>query len=296
MNLPRVSRNCHGGHRGLHADASQAVPPSSAGSTRNGSPSPTTTPTTAIAWRDAGYRSVYCAEAELYHHEGLSRGFTDDPRELAAFREVHGHRVDPYFSPHFDPEIETFETKPTVVPIGSAFPADPAAGGDPQPELGRRPADRIRAGEAAARRRERSARRSSARARARSAGPTSRRASRSGWSPTWRDCAARIAPGSSIGRRPPAWPGRSRDGGYEVVHANTLQTFWAVEAARVAGVPSVWSVHESEPWQTCYQRPAERDRRRLGPRLPVLPVSRRLLRTELAPRSGATSTRPGTSS
>src|SRR5205085_9913750 len=28
---------------------------------------------------------------------------------------------------------------------------------------------------------------------------------------------------------------------YEVVHANTLQTFWAVDAARVAGTPSVWS-------------------------------------------------------
>ena len=68
---------------------------------------------------DAGYRCVYCAEAELIHHEGLSRGSSGDPRELAAYREVHGHRLDPYFSPHFDPEIETFETKPTVVPLGS---------------------------------------------------------------------------------------------------------------------------------------------------------------------------------
>ena len=42
------------------------------------------------------------------------------------------------------------------------------------------------------------------------------------------------------------------DRGYEVVHANTLRTFWAVEAARVAGVPSVWSVHESERWQTIF--------------------------------------------
>ncbi len=30
---------------------------------------------------DAGYRSVYCAEAELLHHEGSSRGFIDNPRE-----------------------------------------------------------------------------------------------------------------------------------------------------------------------------------------------------------------------
>jgi glycosyltransferase involved in cell wall biosynthesis len=42
------------------------------------------------------------------------------------------------------------------------------------------------------------------------------------------------------------------DGTYEVVHANTLQSFWAIEAARLAKVPSVWSVHESEPWQTYF--------------------------------------------
>jgi GT2 family glycosyltransferase len=69
---------------------------------------------------DAGYRCVYCAEAELSHHEGASRGFGDDPREVAAYRAVHGHRVDPYFNPHLDTEIETWQTKPTVVPIGPA--------------------------------------------------------------------------------------------------------------------------------------------------------------------------------
>ena len=58
---------------------------------------------------DAGFRSVYCAEAVLHHHEGLSRGRTDDPRDLAVFRAAHGRRVDPYFSPHLDPELEIFE-------------------------------------------------------------------------------------------------------------------------------------------------------------------------------------------
>src|SRR5262249_10573503 len=67
---------------------------------------------------DAGYRCVYCAEAELVHHEGASRGFCDDPREVAAYRAVHGQRVDPDFNPHLDTGIETWQTKPTVVPIG----------------------------------------------------------------------------------------------------------------------------------------------------------------------------------
>jgi glycosyltransferase involved in cell wall biosynthesis len=36
------------------------------------------------------------------------------------------------------------------------------------------------------------------------------------------------------------------------VHANTLQTFWAVDAASAAGLPGIWNVRESEPWQTYF--------------------------------------------
>jgi glycosyltransferase involved in cell wall biosynthesis len=35
---------------------------------------------------ERGLRSVYCADAELFHHEGHSRGFFDRPQEVAAFR------------------------------------------------------------------------------------------------------------------------------------------------------------------------------------------------------------------
>ena len=37
-----------------------------------------------------------------------------------------------------------------------------------------------------------------------------------------------------------------------VVHANTLQTFWAVDAAASAGLPAIWNVRESESWQTYF--------------------------------------------
>ena len=201
---------------------------------------------------DAGYRCVYCAEAELYHHEGLSRGQGDDPRELAAFRERHGHRIDPYFSPHHDPDDETYQTKPTVVPIGPDSRPIPLLAvthnlnweGAPRVEFelvtrlhasGAIRAEVLSPGE----------------------GPLGRLYEQAG-------IPIRVEPElSALARR-----GSNRDlyqdatarlarqigeGGYEVVHANTLQTFWAVEAARRAGVPSVWSVHESEPWRECYK-------------------------------------------
>jgi GT2 family glycosyltransferase/glycosyltransferase involved in cell wall biosynthesis len=200
---------------------------------------------------DAGYRCVYCAEAELFHHEGLSRGHTDDPREVAAYREVHGHRIDPYFNPHLDPELETFQTKPTVVPLGAPAGRIPllavshglnwegaprfqlelltrlkAAGAIDPIVLSPYDGPIRQAFEQAG---------IAVRVEPSLAGPTGLVASPR----LYRDSLARVARLIQAGE-------------YEVVHANTLQTFWAVEAARAAGIPSVWSVHESEPWKSYF--------------------------------------------
>ena len=43
-----------------------------------------------------------------------------------------------------------------------------------------------------------------------------------------------------------------RDLGAEVVLANTLQCFWAVKAAKLEGIPSIWAQHESEPWEAYF--------------------------------------------
>ena len=38
----------------------------------------------------------------------------------------------------------------------------------------------------------------------------------------------------------------------EVVYGNTLQSFYAIDAARQAGLPSVWNPRESEPWRSYF--------------------------------------------
>jgi glycosyltransferase involved in cell wall biosynthesis len=43
-----------------------------------------------------------------------------------------------------------------------------------------------------------------------------------------------------------------KESGAEVVFANTLQTFYAIAAAKIAGIPSIWNVRESEPWETYF--------------------------------------------
>ena len=66
---------------------------------------------------DAGYRIVYCGEAELYHHQGYTRGSgSTSPLERAELTRRHGGRVDPYYSPHLSLDGQQFAIKPTVVP------------------------------------------------------------------------------------------------------------------------------------------------------------------------------------
>ena len=40
----------------------------------------------------------------------------------------------------------------------------------------------------------------------------------------------------------------------DAIYANTLENFFVVDAARQIGIPAVWNVHESEPWQTYFNR------------------------------------------
>ena len=197
---------------------------------------------------DSGLRCVYCAEAELYHHEGASRGSNDNPREVANYREIHGHRKDPYFNGHLDPNSVLFEVRPNVVPTKTRPQHIPLLAvshnlnweGAPRFEfalLSRlkkagwidpvvlSPCD----------------------------GPLRREYQRAGIrievDPEFSAC---LTDPDRYEASVLRITERILRGGFDVVHANTLETFWAIDAARCAAVPSVWSLHESEPWHSYY--------------------------------------------
>jgi len=64
---------------------------------------------------ERGYRCVYCPDAELLHKEGTSRGFTDNPQEMAAFRRKYAGKNDSFYSPHLSLEDEYFHIQPRRV-------------------------------------------------------------------------------------------------------------------------------------------------------------------------------------
>jgi glycosyltransferase involved in cell wall biosynthesis len=197
--------------------------------------------------RDAGHRVVYCPTAELIHHEGYSRGFADNPVEPATFRKRYGGFKDPFYSPHLSLEHERFaidagtlapESLPPIRALLCAFNLNWE--GAPYSQF-----------------------------------ETTVRLKEQGiidpivYSPS--DGALREAYEAQgipveVFTHPLAgvhgaedydsaiagFAERIRDWRVEVVYGNTRQTFYAIDAARRLGLPSIWNPRESEDWQTYF--------------------------------------------
>jgi O-antigen biosynthesis protein len=195
----------------------------------------------------AGYRVVYCPQAELVHHEGASRGFRDNPREPAGFLQKYSDRVDPYYNPNLSLRDERFAIKTrTLAPrklnpirtLMAGFNLNREGAPYSQYELTVRlkadgvidpivfsPSD-------GPLRQDYEQQGISVRVRAHPlAGATTESDYESG-----------------IG----ALAEYLKDQKVELVYGNTLQTFYAIEAAHHLGLPSIWNPRESEPWKTYF--------------------------------------------
>lgn len=196
---------------------------------------------------DQGARCVYCPEAQFTHYEGYSRGFRDDPTEVAAFKQKYKHRSDPWYSPHLSLVDESFNLVPRTIaarrqkPIPIVMTAlslncegAPWSQYELTKELVRRkviqpivfsPLD----------------------------GPLRSLYEEQGISvmvdrhPLWGVTTLR-----EYEEAVKAFASKCLSWGAELVYANTLQSFYAVAAAHEAGLPSIWNPRESEPWQTYF--------------------------------------------
>jgi GT2 family glycosyltransferase len=197
--------------------------------------------------RADGHRVVYCPTAELIHHEGASRGFTDDPAEPAEFRRAAGSRRDPFYNPNLSLRDERFvvdartlapASLPPIRTLMCAFNLNWE--GAPYSQLELTVAlkdagviDPI--------------------VHSLHDGPLRAAYEAHGIRVEVTDHPMRgvhTAPDyeAAIGRLA-AWVAGL---GVELVYGNTRQTFYGIDAARRLGLPSVWNPRESEPWQTYF--------------------------------------------
>ncbi|MGH8042123.1 MAG: glycosyltransferase [Rudaea sp.] len=196
---------------------------------------------------ERGLRCVYCADAELLHHEGHSRGFFDRPQEIAAFRRQYGGKRDPYYNPHLSLNDERFaiqprrwrpDSAPPVRTLMCAFNLNWEGAPYSQLELtlGLKrdgfidpvvyaPQD----------------------------GPLRAAYEEAGifvhvFEHPLAGVHTETAYDAALGK----FGTFIESTGAEVVYGNTLQTFYAIDAAHRLGLPTLWNPRESEPWQTYF--------------------------------------------
>lgn len=196
---------------------------------------------------DRGLRSVYCAEATLLHHEGHSRGFCDRPQEIARFRSKYHDRRDPYYNPHLSLEDESFRVKPRrlaykrVQPVRAlmcAFNLNLEGAPHSQLELtlGLKKGGFIEPVVYSP-----------------SDGPLREAYEDAGIDVHIADHPLRgVFDEPAYDKALEAFAQFIRDQSVEVVYGNTLQTFYAIDAAHRVGVPSLWNPRESEPWHSYF--------------------------------------------
>ncbi|HEV2863872.1 MAG TPA: glycosyltransferase [Pyrinomonadaceae bacterium] len=195
----------------------------------------------------AGHRVVYCPAAELTHKEGHSRGRVDDPAEPSAFRKKYAHYEDPFYNPNLSLEHERFAVDsrtvapndlPPVRALMCAFNLNWEGAPYSQYELTVRlkemgviepivysPND----------------------------GPLRQAYEAQGIRVEVFDHPlSGVFNVEDYRRAVEAFAARIKGFDVELVYGNTLQTFYAIAAAKQLGLPSVWNPRESEPWRTYF--------------------------------------------
>lgn len=194
-----------------------------------------------------GHRIVYCPMAELTHHEGYSRGFTDNPAEPATFRKKYGNKIDPFYNPNLSLEHERFgiesrtvapETLNPIRALMCAFNLNWEGAPQSQLEMTVRlkqmgviepivycPHE----------------------------GPLREKYEANGIRvEVFEHPLAGVFDLPAYERAIERFARRITDWGVELVYGNTRQTFYAIEAAKHLNLPSLWNPREGEDWRTYF--------------------------------------------
>ncbi len=203
--------------------------------------------------RKQGLRCVCAPRAELVHHEGATRGVRrDHPHEVAEFRRLWGRTIDPYYNPNLSLENEGFEiltrrNAPDSVPQVRVLFCSHNLNLEGAPlslfelalglnERGRvvvevfSPCD----------------------------GPLANSYARAG-------IPVHVMPyplhdgsrGEDFASRTASFGNWTRELGFQLILGNTLDSFWAIHAARIGGLPALWIIRESVDWRTHFRQYGE---------------------------------------
>lgn len=198
----------------------------------------------------AGYTCIYCPDAELTHFEGKSRGFKDSPLEEASFRKKYRRFRDKWYNPNLSLDDESFRLRPKRY-VAPALAKQPPRTTFVSHNLNHEGApnvlfelvtglkDRMHVDPLVA---------------SPIDGPLRADYEAAG-------IPVRIVKHPLAGGSDPTSYAVGRDDfaeellqfRTEVLFANTAETFWALDVASKAELPTIWNIHESEPWDDYFK-------------------------------------------
>jgi GT2 family glycosyltransferase len=197
---------------------------------------------------DSGYRIVYSPDSQLNHYEGYTRGFVDNPSETANFKRKYHHIIDPYYNPNLSLENERFElSSRTLLPSVSikpvktlvcTFSLDWTGAALHQYEIVCKLKQQGTLDPVVYCHKDGPLRSDYEKLNIKVyiiEHPLSHLTGVNSY----------VEAIQKFGRKLEEWK-------VELVYANTYQSFFAVAAAHAMNIPSVWNIHESEPWQTYF--------------------------------------------
>ncbi len=197
---------------------------------------------------DAGLRSVYAPGAELHHYEGHSRAKGDKPAEEAHFRQLHGRRVDPFYNPNLSLANERFEIlaraseseRPQAgikaLMVGFTLNLEGAPFSQFEMTKGLQQRGVLRPVVCCP-----------------EEGPLRALYEAEGIEVIVRSHPLEgVYDANSYRRAVEAFSRFIAELDVDVVYGNTLQTFYAIAAAELLNLPTIWNPRESEPWQTYF--------------------------------------------
>jgi GT2 family glycosyltransferase/glycosyltransferase involved in cell wall biosynthesis/SAM-dependent methyltransferase len=194
----------------------------------------------------SGYRVVYCPTAELVHHEARSRGDDHDPGELANLRSRYREFRDRYYNPNLFEDGTVRVQARTVAPrVGKPIRALMCT---VNLNLEGAPIDQL---EMTVGLRDRGV--IEPIVHSPQDGPLRAEYERLGIRVEVRDTSlGSVFNPEGYTNAIGAFAAWLKDLEVEIVYGNTLMTFYAIAAAKEAGLPSIWNPRESQDWQTYY--------------------------------------------
>ena len=200
---------------------------------------------------EKGYQSVYCPDAELIHREGISRGYKDDPKEVAKFRRQYATKIDPFYNPHLSLANEWFQIQPRRYQFKltqKQLPIPKVLMCSNELEYTGAPLHQFEIAVQLA-----SEGKIEPVIFCVNDGPLRYAYEQQGIQVIIREHPlANLYQQDTYDAAIQALANELQIEQFDIVYANTLETFFMVDCAKSKAVPSVWNIHESQPWQTYF--------------------------------------------